>query len=69
MKKPIVGFVGGTTAPEGKRMGHAGAVVNGKSGSAKDKIIELEKLGVKVAPISDKIGETLIEVLKENNLM
>ena len=69
MNKPIVGFIGGVTAPEGKRMGHAGAVVNGKSGSAKEKIAELEKLGVKVAPISDMIGQTLIEVLKENNLI
>ena len=69
MNKPIVGFIGGVTAPEGKRMGHAGAVVNGKSGSAKEKIAELEKLGVRVAPISDMIGETLIEVLKENNLL
>jgi len=69
MKKPIVGFIGGVTAPEGKRMGHAGAVVNGKSGSAKEKIAELEKLGVRVAPISDQIGETLIEVLKSNNII
>ena len=69
MNKPIVGFIGGVTAPEGKRMGHAGAVVNGKSGSAKEKIAELEKLGVKVAPISDMIGQTLIEVMKENNLI
>ena len=69
MNKPIVSFIGGVTAPEGKRMGHAGAVVNGKSGSAKEKIAELEKLGVRVAPISDMIGETLIEVMKENNLM
>jgi len=69
MNKPIVGFIGGRSAPEGKRMGHAGAVVNGKSGSAIDKINELEKLGVKVAPISDKIGETLIEVLKEKALL
>ena len=69
MDKPIVGFVGGVSAPEGKRMGHAGAVVNGKSGSAKEKIDELNKLGVKVAPISDMIGQTLIEVLKEKNII
>ncbi|MBR5754273.1 MAG: succinate--CoA ligase subunit alpha [Erysipelotrichaceae bacterium] len=68
MSKPIVGFIGGTTAPEGKRMGHAGAVVNGKSGSAKEKIGQLQTLGVRVAPISDKIGETLIEVLKDRGL-
>ncbi len=68
MSKPIVGFIGGTTAPEGKRMGHAGAVVNGKSGSAKEKIVQLQTLGVRVAPISDKIGETLLDVLKERGL-
>ena len=67
-KKPIVGFIGGRTAPKGKRMGHAGAVVNGKAQSAIEKANSLEKLGVKVAPISDKIGDVLVEVLKANGL-
>ena len=69
MKKPIVGFIGGVSAPPGKRMGHAGAVINGKGGSAADKIAALEELGVRVAPISDRIGDTLIEVLKEHDLL
>jgi succinyl-CoA synthetase alpha subunit len=69
MKKPLVGFIGGVSAPPGKRMGHAGAVVNGKGGSARDKIDALEELGVRVAPISDRIGDTLIEVLKEHGLL
>ena len=67
--KPIVAFIGGRTAPQGKRMGHAGAVVNGISSDANEKARQLEQLGVKVAPIADMIGETLIEVLKENNLL
>ena len=67
--KPIVGFIGGRTAPKGKRMGHAGAVVNGKTQTAIAKANALEELGVKVAPISDQIGDTLIEVLKQNNLL
>ena len=50
-------------------MGHAGAVVNGKGGSARDKIAALKELGVSVAPISDQIGDTLIEVLKEHDLL
>ena len=67
-KKPIVGFIGGRSAPEGKRMGHAGAVVSGKGGSALDKINYLESKNIKVADISDHIGETLKEVLIENNI-
>ena len=69
MKKPLVGYIGGVSAPPGKRMGHAGAVINGKGGSAIDKIKALEELGVRVAPISDAIGDTLIEVLKEHDLL
>ena len=69
MEKPLVAFIGGVSAPPGKRMGHAGAVVNGKGGSARDKIAALKELGVSVAPISDQIGDTLIEVLKEHDLL
>ena len=67
-RKPIVGFIGGRSAPEGKRMGHAGAVVSGKGGSALDKIQYLESRNIKVADIADHIGDVLIEVLKENGL-
>ncbi|MBQ2659077.1 MAG: succinate--CoA ligase subunit alpha [Erysipelotrichaceae bacterium] len=67
-KKPIVGFIGGRSAPPGKRMGHAGAVVSGKGGSALDKIKYLESKNIKVADIADHIGDVLIEVLKESDL-
>ena len=68
-KKPIVGFIGGRSAPEGKRMGHAGAVVSGKGGSALDKINYLQSKNIIVADIPDHIGETLKKVLIENNLL
>lgn len=67
-KKPIVGFIGGRSAPKGKRMGHAGAVVSGKGNSASDKINYLESKNIKVADISDHIGDVLEEVLKDKNL-
>lgn len=67
-KKPIIGFIGGRSAPEGKRMGHAGAVVSGKGGSATDKANYLESKGIHVAKISDEIGEVLIDVLKQCNI-
>ncbi len=68
-KKPIVGFIGGRSAPEGKRMGHAGAVVSGKGGSALDKINYLQSKNIVVADIPDHIGETLKEVLEKNSLL
>ncbi len=67
-RKPIVGFIGGRSAPPGKRMGHAGAVVSGKGGSALDKIRYLETRNIRVADIADHIGDVLIETLKENDL-
>lgn len=69
MKKPVVGFIGGQTAPPGKRMGHAGAIISGGKGTAKDKIEKLTACGVKVAPTPAVIGETLVEVLKEHGLL
>lgn len=65
---PFIAFIGGRTSPPGKRMGHAGAVINGKSGSAQDKIETLQQCGIRVAPMSDLIGETLIEALKEKGI-
>ncbi|MGH7908898.1 MAG: succinate--CoA ligase subunit alpha [Thermodesulfobacteriota bacterium] len=61
--KPVVAFVAGSTAPKGKRMGHAGAIISGSSGSAKDKIIALEHAGIKVSPSPAEIGEAVKEVL------
>lgn len=68
MKKPVVGFIGGQTAPPGKRMGHAGAIISGGKGTAKEKIAKLESCGVRVAKTPAVIGETLVEVLKERGL-
>ncbi|WP_018922568.1 succinate--CoA ligase subunit alpha [Salsuginibacillus kocurii] len=68
MSKPVVGFIGGRTAPPGKRMGHAGAIISGGKGTADEKIKTLENCGVSVADTPAVIGETLIESLKENNL-
>ncbi|WP_240375300.1 succinate--CoA ligase subunit alpha [Bacillus piscicola] len=68
MKKPVVGFIGGRTAPPGKRMGHAGAIISGGKGTADEKINTLEKCGVKVADTPAEIGDTLIASLKENDL-
>jgi succinyl-CoA synthetase alpha subunit len=69
MKKPVVGFIGGQTAPPGKRMGHAGAIISGGKGTAAEKVRAMEAAGIRVAPTPAEMGSTLVEVLKENGLL
>ena len=64
MRKPVVAFIVGQTAPSGKRMGHAGAIISGGKGTAREKIEALKKAGVQMAPSPALIGQTVKEVLK-----
>ncbi len=68
MVKPVVGFVGGATAPPGKRMGHAGAIISGGKGTAAEKIATMRNCGITVAETPAVMGETLIKVLRETGL-
>ena len=68
MTKPVVGFIGGQTAPPGKRMGHAGAIISGGKGTAEEKIRVMNECDIQVAETPAVIGETLIKVIKEKGL-
>ncbi|MEI7027346.1 succinate--CoA ligase subunit alpha [Paenibacillus sp. y28] len=69
MTKPVVGFIGGQTAPPGKRMGHAGAIISGGKGTAAEKVATLEACGIRVSPTPSEMGSTLVAVLEEKGLL
>ena len=67
VNKPVVGYIAGVTAPKGKRMGHAGAIIAGGKGTAEEKFAAFEKAGIAYTRSPAKIGETMLQVLKEKN--
>jgi malate-CoA ligase subunit alpha len=68
MKKPVVAFVAGLSAPKGRQMGHAGAIISAFGESAQEKVVILEEAGVTVAPNPSSMGETVAAVLKQHQI-
>ena len=68
MSKPVIGFVAGSTAPPGKRMGHAGAIISGGKGTAAEKFAAFERAGIYVARDPSEIGQVLVRALVEAGL-
>ena len=64
VKKPMVGFIAGVTAPPGRRMGHAGAIISGGKGGAETRSRRWKPAGIRVSPNPAALGTTLVEVLK-----